>query len=108
MNSIDSILTQSLSYLPRTSDLQGVSTMKPDQVWQTALGELQLQLTGATYDTWLGTASLVAYENGLFTVGVQNDRAKDWLENRLHDLIKRTIDGIVGKPTEVRFVVWRQ
>lgn len=82
--------------------------MQADQIWQTALAELQLQLTGATYDTWLGTSSLVACENGLFTIGVQSDHAKAWLENRLHGTIKRTLDGIVGQPVEVQFVVWKR
>ncbi len=82
--------------------------MKPDQIWQTALGELQLQLTGATYDTWLGCSNLISYEDGTFIVGVQNGYAKDWLENRLLSMIKRTLTGIVGRSVEVHFVVWNK
>jgi chromosomal replication initiator protein len=82
--------------------------MKSDQIWQTALGELQLQLTGATFDTWLGRTSLISHEDGTFIVGVHNGYAKDWLENRLLSMIKRTLTGIVGRSVEVRFVVWNK
>jgi len=77
----------------------------PDQIWQAALGELQLQLTGATFNTWLARSNLLAYEDGVFTVGVHNDHAKEWLENRLQTMVLRTLDGIVGRPVAVRFVV---
>jgi hypothetical protein len=80
-------------------------TLAPDQIWQTALGELALQLTGATFTTWLSRTQLVAYEDGTFTIGVHNQYAQDWLENRLRAMITRTLQGIIGRPVELRFVV---
>jgi len=98
---------QTLSYLPASGE-PPKSSLKPEQVWQTALGELQLQLTGATFDTWLARARLISHEDGMFIVGVHNGYAKDWLENRLLSMIKRTLTGIVGRSVEVRFVVWNK
>ncbi len=80
--------------------------MKPDQVWQATLGELQLQLTKSTYDTWLRDTSLISHEDGTFVVGVENAYAKDWLENRLLSTVKRTLTGITGRAAEGRCVVW--
>ena len=82
--------------------------MKPDQIWQATLGELQLQLTGATYNTWLGRARFISHEDGTFIIGVHNGYAKDWLENRLLSMIKRTLTNITGRSVEVRFVVWNK
>lgn len=79
--------------------------MKPEKVWQTALGELQLQMTKATFDTWVKQTHVLAYEDGTFIIGVQNGYAKDWLENRLHGTIQRTLTSILNRSTEVRFVV---
>ncbi|MDA0699288.1 MAG: chromosomal replication initiator protein DnaA, partial [Chloroflexi bacterium] len=76
--------------------------MKPEQVWQAALGELQLQLPAATFDTWLRGSRVLAHEEGLFVVGVASGYAKDWLERRLHATIARTLSGIVGRTVEVR------
>ncbi len=80
--------------------------MRPEQVWQAALGELQLQLTKSTFDTWLRDANFISHEDGSFIIGVENAYAKDWLENRLLSTIKRTLTGITGRAAEVRFVVW--
>jgi len=78
------------------------------RIWSQALGELQLQLTGATFDTWLGRTRLIGRENGTFIIGVHNAAACDWLENRLIGKINRTLTGIVGKSVAARFVVWNK
>jgi chromosomal replication initiator protein len=79
--------------------------MNPEKVWQAALGELQLQMTKATFDTWVKQTYVLAYEDGTFIIGVQNGYAKDWLENRLLGTVKRTLAGIVNRSVEVKFVV---
>ena len=79
--------------------------MNAEQAWQAALGELQLQLTKATFDTWVKSTYVLSSEDGTFLVGVHNAYAKDWLENRLLTTIKRTLVGIVGRSVEVRFIV---
>ena len=80
--------------------------MNSEQAWHATLGELQLQMTRATFDTWLKDARFLACEDNLFFVSVPSAYAKDWLENRLHTTIKRTLENIVGQRQELRFVVW--
>ncbi|MEI2613425.1 MAG: DnaA N-terminal domain-containing protein [Candidatus Promineifilaceae bacterium] len=75
------------------------------KLWHTTLGELALQMTKATYNTWLKDSELVAAEDQLFTVQVQSERAVAWLENRLKGTIERTLTAIAEAPTQVRFVV---
>jgi chromosomal replication initiator protein len=80
--------------------------MKPHEIWQAALGELQLQVTKATYDTWVKNTELVSHEDGTFIIGTPNTYAADWLENRLLATIKRTLASLVGHSVEVRFIYW--
>ncbi|MBK8987968.1 MAG: chromosomal replication initiator protein DnaA [Chloroflexi bacterium] len=80
--------------------------MSPEIAWKAALGELELQMTKATFNTWLKDARLLACENDEYVIGVRNDYAKDWLENRLQDTILRTLSAILNQPVSVRFVVW--
>ena len=82
--------------------------MDAKRIWQAALGELQLQLTKATFDTWLKDTVGLACEDGAFVVGVRNGYAKDWLENRLYTHIARTLASIVRRTVEVRFAVLNQ
>jgi hypothetical protein len=82
--------------------------MKPDLVWSAALAELQLQMTQATFDTWLRDSRLVKCEGDTFVVGVKSDHAKDWLEHRLITTVKRTLCRMTGQTVEARFVVLDQ
>jgi len=79
--------------------------MNAEQAWQAALGELQLQLTKATFDTWVKSTYVISSEDGTFVIGVHNGYAKDWLENRLLTTIKRTLVGIVGHSVDIKFLV---
>jgi len=80
--------------------------MNADIAWKATLGELELQMTKATFTTWLKDARLLSFDEDEFVVGVRNDYAKDWLDNRLSDTVKHTLSTIVGLPVTVRFVVW--
>ncbi len=80
--------------------------MTSDQAWQATLGELQLQMTRATFNTWLKDARFLAQEDNLFFVSVPSAYAKDWLENRLYGTIQATLQRIMGRELELRFVVW--
>ncbi len=80
--------------------------MQAEQVWQAALGQLQLEMPRATFETWLRGATLLTHEDGAYVVGVANAYQKDWLENRMLGTVKRTVSGMAGRSVEVRFVVW--
>jgi chromosomal replication initiator protein len=80
--------------------------LSPDTAWKAALGELEMQMTRATFTTWLQGTRALSCADGEFVIGVRNDFAKDWLENRLYDLIARTLSSVVGQRVRVRFVVW--
>lgn len=75
------------------------------EIWEAALGELQLQVTRANYDTWLRDTVGLSYEGDLFLVGAPTTFATEWLQRRLHSLIRKTLKSITGLDTNVQFVV---
>lgn len=90
----------------RANQCIGAVSMTPESAWKATLGELELQMTKATFNTWLKDATLLSCEEGVFVIGVRNDYAKDWLENRLRDTILRTLAAICNEKVDIRFVVW--
>ncbi len=80
--------------------------MIAENAWKATLGELELQMTKATFNTWLKDTMLLQHKDNTFVVGVRNAYAKDWLENRLRDTILRTLAAIVAGPVEIQFMVW--
>ena len=79
--------------------------MDAKQVWRAALGELQVSLSPANYETWLRDTSLMDVDDQRFRIAVPNGFAKDWLENRYRSLISQTLARIVGYSVQVEFVV---
>ena len=81
--------------------------MQSEQLWQAVLGQIQMELPRATFDTWLRNTSLVTHEDGAYVVGAPTAYARDWLDHRMKGAIKRTITSITGSSSlDVRFVVW--
>jgi chromosomal replication initiator protein len=81
--------------------------MKAKQAWQATLGQLQLDMPKAAFDTWVRDAELVTYEDGAFTIGVQNAYARDWLDERLSGTIQETLTKTMNRSVSVRFIVWQ-
>lgn len=82
--------------------------MDAEQLWQTAQGELQIQMPRTTYDTWLRNTEAVSLDGNILTIAVNNPFVKDWLENRLIGTVQRTVKGILGDDVELRFVLESQ
>ena len=79
--------------------------MDAEQAWQSALGQLQMEMPKASFDTWVRDTQIASYEDGLFTVTVHNAYARDWLESRLSSTVTRLLMGIMNRSVEVTFVV---
>src|SRR6476660_3032257 len=79
--------------------------MDAKQVWRAALGELQVSLSPANYETWLRDTQLVDVEEQRFRIAVPNGFAKDWLETRYRSLISQTLARIVGYSVQVEFLI---
>ncbi|MBN2388893.1 MAG: chromosomal replication initiator protein DnaA [Anaerolineales bacterium] len=79
--------------------------MDADRAWQSVLGQLQMEMPKASYDTWVRDTNVVAYDDGMFTVGVRNAYARDWLDNRLSSTVNRLLAGIIDRNVDVHFVV---
>jgi chromosomal replication initiator protein len=80
--------------------------MKAEQAWRATLGQLQMEMQKAAFDTWVRDAEMISYEDGSFIIGVQNAYARDWLHSRLSSKVIRMLTGMMNRSVEVRFIVW--
>jgi len=79
--------------------------LTPKDAWQATLGQLELQLNRATFDTWLKGSEVLAYEDGEFVIRVRHAYAKDWLEQHLNSQIIEMLGRILGRSVTVNYVV---
>lgn len=79
--------------------------MNAEQAWQSVLGQLQMEMPRASFDTWVRNTKPVSYQNGTLTIGVHNAYARDWLESRLASTVSRLLVGIMNASVAVNFIV---
>ncbi len=75
------------------------------EIWEAALGELQIQVNKSNYRTWLQKTVGLAYRDGQFVVGVPNTFVTEYLDKNLHSLIEKTLIGLTNYDIRVVFQV---
>ncbi len=79
--------------------------LDPVEVWQKTLHDLALQLPETTFETWVRDTSLIDYRDGEFIIGAPHAYARDWLQNRLREKIKRILNQLTRRSVQVNFEV---
>lgn len=79
--------------------------MRPKDVWLAAQGQLEVYLHKNTYNTWLKSCHFISFEDGVFTIGTQNDYVRDYLANRLYRAIRHALSSITNQEVDVRFII---
>lgn len=66
------------------------------QVWQAVLGELELVVSKAKFNTWFKSTGIISREKGEFEIGVPHGFAKEWLENKLNKQIFEALQRVTN------------
>lgn len=80
-----------------------------NEIWNQALALLESELPASTYKTWLTSTAAVIDEQSLTcTVCCDNATTRDWLANRLSQMISRTVNAVAQQRYRVQFEVRRR
>jgi hypothetical protein len=79
--------------------------MKPEQAWQAALEQLQMEIPKATFDTWVSDSNFVSFDDGVFVIGAANEYARQWLVGRLSSTVTRLLTGLMNQSVDIHFIV---
>jgi chromosomal replication initiator protein len=80
-------------------------TRTPQEIWETALGELQLQVSKPNYRTWLRKTVGLSHQGDKFVIGVPNTFAAEYLEKNQRSLIEKALSGLISPDVQVVFQV---
>jgi chromosomal replication initiator protein len=80
-------------------------TRTPQEIWETALGDLQVQVSRANYRTWLSKTIGLSYQDKTFVIGVPNTFAAEYLEKNQRSLIEKALGGLTAPDVQVLFQV---
>ncbi len=68
-----------------------MATNKHDQLWNAALGTIELSISKANFSTWFKSTKILSMDNNHIVIGVPNGFAKEWLENKYQSYILQAL-----------------
>ena len=79
--------------------------MNLEEIWKLTLNEMEVQLSRATFATWLKNSRLVDKKDGTFFVALPNTFAKEWVENKYNKTILGAVRNLDSSARKMHFVV---
>lgn len=74
-------------------------------IWDTALGELQIQVNKSNFYTWLKGTTGISCQDGQFTIGVPNTFVAEYLDRNQRSLIEKILTDLTQMAMQVRFQI---
>lgn len=75
------------------------------QLWKNCLTEIENSVSKANFSTWFKSTSIVKEDAGIIYVAVPNEFVRDWLKNKYHKLITKTIAETYENMRAVEYVI---
>jgi len=82
-----------------------VEARSAQQIWEAALGELQIQVNKPNYRTWLDKTVGLSYRDQQFFIGVPNAFVAEYLDKNQRSLIEKVLTSLTHQEIQVQFQV---
>ena len=79
--------------------------MTKEEIWQTVLAQIQLNISQANFATWFKNTGIISYEKGEALVSVPNTFVKEWLENKYNKTIFKILYNLDKEIKEVKYII---
>jgi len=79
--------------------------MDTKQLWKNCLAEIETGISKANFSTWFKNTSILKEEVGIVYISVPNEFVRDWLKNKYHKLITKTIADMYENMRAVEYVI---
>jgi len=79
--------------------------MDTKQLWKKCLSEIETGVSKANFSTWFKNTCILKEEGGVVCVGVPNEFVRDWLKNKYHKLITKTIADAYENMRAVEYII---
>ncbi len=79
--------------------------MDTKELWNNCLSEIELGISKANFTTWFKNTSIVKEDGGTLYIGVPNEFVKDWLYNKFHKLILKTLISQEERIRNIEYII---
>jgi chromosomal replication initiator protein len=82
--------------------------MNTEKLWYQCLGEIEINTSKANFTTWFKNTSIIKEDSGIIHIGVPNEFVRDWLYNKFHKLILKTLISNEESIRGVEYIIHKQ
>jgi chromosomal replication initiator protein len=82
-----------------------MKTMNTKELWKNCLMEIESGISKANFSTWFKNTSIVKEDTGIIYIGVPNEFVRDWLINKYHKLITKTVADAYENMRAVEYII---
>ncbi len=82
--------------------------VNPVEIWQKALVYIEMNVSSANFKTWFKDSFAISFKNGVLDVGVPNKIVKDWLSQKYHTFIMKTLSDIGLEVKNIDYIVTKK
>ena len=85
--------------------MNSINNRSPKEIWEIALGDLQVQVSKPNFRTWFSKTVGLSYQDNQFVIGVPNTFAAVYLEKNQRSIIEKALIGLTAPDVQVVFQV---
>jgi chromosomal replication initiator protein len=78
------------------------------KLWETTLAQIELSVSKANFTTWFKDTFILKQEEGVVYLGVPNTFVKDWLINKYHSFILKTLRDISENVRSIEYIIAKE
>lgn len=82
--------------------------MNNQQLWQTILGNLEVSISKANFNAWVKNTTIVERTTESIVIGVPSIFHRNWIANKYHHDILKSLKGIAPEIKEIKYQVGYQ
>ncbi len=79
--------------------------MDTKQLWKNCLVKIETEISKANFSTWFKNTCILKEEVGVVYIGVPNEFVRDWLKNKYHKLITKTMTEVYENMRAVEYTI---
>lgn len=79
--------------------------MNNEEIWSKTLQDVELLISKASFVTWFKDTSILDQKDGAITIAVPNSFSKEWLENKYHKFILKSIRELVPSVRSLQYII---
>jgi chromosomal replication initiator protein len=80
--------------------------MTLQELWEAALGEIEVSISKASFNTWFKNSQLISRQGHKVVVGISSIFQKSWIETKFNDIVIRALRNVDSTIKEVVYEVY--